>query len=173
MIPLHYGNNKPKYIRWVIFGLLLVASVLLQNSVGGLSEVFSTRVFLCIPFLVAISMFEREVPAAIFGVLAGALWDVSSGVDGFNTIVLMALSAVCSLLISHLMRNNLVTALVLGAGSIAAYEIIYIAVRFWGAGSPIRLIFTFYLPTLIITVLFVPICYFIVKSIYNSYKVAE
>ncbi len=173
MIPLHYGDNKPKYIRWAIFSVLLVVSVLLQNSVGGLSEIFSARVFLCIPFLIAIAMFEREVPAAIFGALAGALWDVSSGVDGFNTIVLMALGAVCSLLISHLMRNNLVTALVLGAGSIAVYEIIYVAVRFWGAGSPVRQIFTFYLPSLIITVLFVPICYFIVKSIYNSYKIAE
>ena len=173
MISLHYGDNKPKYIRWAIFASLLIASVVLQNSIGGLSEIFSARVFLCIPFLVAVSMFEREVPAAVFGVLAGALWDVSSGVDGFNTITLMASGAICSLLISHLMRNNLVTALVLGAGAIAAYEIIYVAVRFWGAGSPIRQIFTFYLPSFIITVLFVPICYFIVKSIYDSYKVAE
>ncbi len=173
MIPLHYGDNKPKYIRWAIFGALLVFSVLLQNSVGGLLEFFGVRVFLCIPFCVAIAMFEREVPAAIFGAFAGALWDVSSGVDGFNTIVLMVLGAVCSLLISHLMRNNLITALVLGAGSVTAYEIIYIAVRFWGAGSPIRQIFTFYLPSLIVTVVFVPFCYFIVKSIYKSYKIAE
>ena len=173
MIPLHYGDNKPKYIKWVIFGALLVASVLLQNSVGGLLEFLGARVFLCIPFLVAIAMFEREVPAAIFGAFAGALWDVSSGVDGFNTIVLMVLCAVSSLLISHLMRNNLITALVLGAGSVTAYEIIYIAVRFWGAGSPIRQIFTFYVPSLIITVVFVPVCYFIVKAIYKSYKIAE
>ena len=170
---MHYGDNKPKYIRWAIFGALLVVSVLLQNSVGGLLEFFGARVFLCIPFLVAIAMFEREVPAAIFGAFAGALWDVSSGVDGFNTIVLMALCAVSSLLISHLMRNNLITALVLGAGSVTAYETIYIAVRLWGAGSPIRQIFTFYLPSLIITVIFVPVCYFIVKAIYKSYKIAE
>ncbi len=173
MILLHYDNNKPKYIRWAIFGALLTASVLLQNSVGGFLEFFGARVFLCIPFCVAIAMFEREVPAAIFGALAGALWDVSSGVDGFNTFVLMVMCAVCSLLISHLMRNNHITALVLGAGSVAAYEIIYIALRFWGAGSPIRQIFTFYLPSLIVTVVFVPVCYFIIKVIYNSYKIAE
>jgi len=173
VIPLHYGDNKPKYIRWAIFGALLTLSVLLQNSVGGLLDFLGARVFLAIPFCVAIAMFEREVPAAIFGALAGALWDVSSGVDGFNTIVLMILCAVSSLLISHFMRNNHLTALVLGAGSVAAYEIIYVAVRFWGAGSPLRLVFTFYLPSLIITVIFVPVCYFIIKSIYNSYKIAE
>ena len=81
---MHYGDNKPKYIRWAIFSALLVFSVLLQNSVGGLLEFLGARVFLCIPFLVAIAMFEREVPAAIFGALAGALWDVSSGVDGIH-----------------------------------------------------------------------------------------
>ncbi len=173
MISLHYGDNKPKYIRWAIWGALMVISVLLQNSVGGLLEFFGARVFICLPVCVAIAMFEREVPAAIFGAFAGALWDVASGVDGFNTIILMALSAVCSLLISHLMRNNLITALVLGAGSVTVYEIIYIAVRFWGAGSPVRQIFTFYLPSLVITVVVVPVCYFIVKAIYNSYKIAE
>jgi len=141
--------------------------------VGGLLELFGARVFLSIPFCVAIAMFEREVPAAVFGALAGALWDISSGVDGFNTIVLMLICAAGSLLISHFMRNNVVTALVLGAGSIAAYEIIYVAVRFWGAGSPIRPIFTFYLPSLIVTVVFVPVCYFIIKSIFNHYKIAE
>lgn len=170
---MHYGDNKPKYIRWAIFGAVLIASVLLQNSVGGLLEIFGARVFLCIPFCIAIAMFEREVPAAIFGAFAGAIWDVSSGIDGFNTFVLMILCAVSSLLISHLMQNNLITALVLGAGSITAYEILYIVIRFWGAGSPVRQIFTFYLPSLVITGVFIPLCYFLVKFIYNSFKIAE
>ena len=170
---MHYGDNKPKYIRWAIFGALLVVSVLLQNSVGGLFEFFGIRVFLSIPFCVAVAMFEREVPAALLGAFAGALWDVSSGVDGFNTIILMAICSVCSLLISHLMQNNIITALVLGAGSITAYEILYISIRFWGAGNPLRQIFTFYAPSLIITVVFVPVCYFIVKRIYKSYMIVE
>lgn len=170
---MRYGDNKPKYIRWAIYCVLLMISVLLQNSVGGLFEFFGARVFLCIPLCIAVAMFEREVPAAIFGAFAGALWDVSSGVDGFNTFVLMVLCAICSLLISHLMRNNVVTSLVLGGGSIAAYEIVYIAVRFWGAGNPIRQIFTFYLPSFVITAVFVPLCYNIIKEIYNSYRIAE
>ncbi len=170
---MHYGNNKPKYIRWAIFCTLLTFSVLLQNSVGGLFELFGARVFISIPLCVAVAMFEREVPAAIFGAFTGALWDVSSGVDGFNTFVLMALCAVSSLLISHLMQNNIVTSLVLGGGSVAAYEIIYIAFRFWGAGNPIKQIFMFYLPSLIITVAFVPLCYALIKFLYNSYRNAE
>ena len=173
MIPLRYGDNRYKYIRWAIFGALIIVCALLQNSVGGLLEFLGARVFLCIPFCVAIAMFEREVPAAIFGAFAGVLWDVSSSIDGFNTIVLMALCAISSLLISHLMRNNIITAFVLGAGSTIVYEIVYIVIRFWGAGNPVRQIFMFYLPSLILTMLFIPVCYFIVKSIYNTYKIAE
>ncbi len=168
-----YGDNKPKYIRWLIFGVLVIGAVLFQNSKGGFLEPFSARVFLSIPLCVSIAMFEREVPAALFGVLAGVLWDVSSGVDGFNTIVLMLLCAVCSLLISHLMRNNFLTALVLGVGGIAAYEIIYVVTRFWGAGSPVIQIFKFYLPSLVLTTIFIPLCYYVVKKIYNSHRIAE
>lgn len=170
---MRYGDNKPKYIRWAIYVALIAVAVLLQNSKGGLLEIFGARVFLSIPLCVVIAMFEREVTAALFGALAGVMWDISSGVDGFNAIVLMTLCSICSLLISHLMRNNVLTSLVLGSGSVAAYEIIYIGVRFWGAGNPIRPIFTFYLPSLIITVVFVPICYYIIKEIYNSYRIAE
>lgn len=170
---MHYGDNKPKYIRWAIFCGLLTVAVLLQNSVGGLSEIFGARVFISIPLCVAVAMFEREVPAAIFGAFAGALWDVSGGADGFNTLVLMVICAVCSLLISHLMQNNVVTSLVLGVGSVAAYEIIYITVRLWGTGNPIRQIFTFYLPSLALTVIFVPVCYYVIRTIYNSHKIAE
>lgn len=170
---MRYGDNRPKYIRWAIFCAILTVSVLLQNSVGGLLELFGARVFISIPLCVTVAMFEREVPAAIFGAVTGALWDVSSGVDGFNTLVLMVICAVCSLLISHFMRNNIVTSLVLCAGSIAAYELIYIVTRFWGAGSPLRFIFTFYLPSLLVTVIFIPVCYGLVKFIYNSYRIAE
>ena len=170
---MRYGDNKPKYIRWTVYALLLAVAVLLQNSCGGLTEIFGARIFISIPLCVTVSMFEREVPAAVFGAFAGALWDVSSGVDGFNTLVLMILCAVCSLLISHLMRNNIVTAMALGTGGIAAYEIIYIAVRFWGAGSPLRFMFGFYLPSLLITVSFVPLCYVLVRFIYNNYRNAE
>ncbi len=173
MIPLRYGDNKPKYIRWAIYCALLTISVLLQNAPDGFLGISGARVFLAIPLCIAIAMFEREVPAAVFGAFAGALWDVSSGVDGFNTFVLMVLCAVSSLFISHLMRNNILTSLVLGAGSVAVYEIVYIAVRFWGAGSPVRPIFTFYLPALVLTVAFIPLCYVLVKNIYNSYRIAE
>ncbi len=169
---MHYGDNKPKYIRWAIFALLVMGACVLQNSSGSLLEIFGARVFLLIPVCVSVAMFEREVPSAIIGAFAGVLWDVSSGADGYNTLVVMLLSAGVSLLISHLMRNNILTALVLGAGATFVYEFIYI-IRIAFSGNPIYRILTFYFPSLILTVVFMPLCYFIVKTIYSSFKVAD
>ncbi len=169
---MHYGDNKPKYIRWAIFSLLVVVACVLQNASGGLLEVFGARVFLLIPVCVSVAMFEREVPSAIIGAFAGVMWDISSGADGYNALIIMLLCAGVSLLISHLMRNNIVTALVLGAGATITYEFIYV-IRIAFAGNPIYRIFTFYLPSLLLTVVFVPACYYIIKTVYCSFKVTE
>lgn len=170
---MHYGDNRPKYIRWAIYALIIAGAVLLQNSVGGLAEIFGVRIFLVLPVLISIAMFERELPSAILGAIAGVLWDVSCSTDGFNAIVLMIIPAGCSLLISHFMRNNLVTAMVLGAGGIGAYELVYIILKFTGQGFSFGYLFTFYLPAFLLTVLFMPIGYEIIKIIYNSHKTAD
>lgn len=170
---MRYGDNKPKYIRWAIYALLISVAVLLQNSSGGLLEIFSARVFLVLPVCISIAMFEREVPAAIFGAGAGILWDISVATDGFNSIVIMIICAICSLLISHLMRNNMITALVLGAGAVTAYELVYIIIKIAFAGNPFRQIFSFYLPSLLLTVIFIPLCYSVIKEVNSRHRTAE
>ena len=173
MIHLRYGDNKPKYIRWAIYTLFIAVAVILQNSSGGLLEFFGARVLLCLPVCISIARFEREVPAAIFGVIGGALWDISGGADGFNAFFVMVLCAVVSLLISHLMRNNIITAFVLNGSALAIYQLLYIIIRIAYAGNPIRQMFTFYLPSLLISMVFVPACYFIIKSVFDSHKTVD
>ncbi len=170
---MHYGDNKPKYIRWVIYAAVITGAVLLQNSVGGLTEIFGARIFLAVPLCVSIAMVERELPAALAGAFAGILWDVSCGADGFNAIVLMLIPAVCSLLISHFMRNNIITAIVLCVGSTLFYEILYIIVNLIGKGIAFKSIFSFYLPSFIITVAVMPVFYDIVKAIYKNFRTTD
>ncbi len=170
---MHYGDNKPKYIRWVIYATVITGAVLLQNSVGGLTEVFGARIFLALPLCVSIGMVERELPAAVLGAFAGILWDISCGADGFNAIVMMLIPAVCSLLISHFMRNNIITAFVLCAGSTVAYELIYMIVNLFGNGFAFKYVFTFYLPSIILTVAVMPIFYDLIKAIYKNFRTTD
>ena len=169
---MRYDDNKPKYIRYGIYALAIGLSFLLQSSSVAFPETFGARTFLLLPLSVCIAMHEREIPAAIFGAFSGLLWDSVSGSEGFNAVVIMILSAVCSILISHLMQNNIVTAFVLSAGAVFAYELMYIIVNFGfgNAGNPIKQVFVFYLPSFIYTMVFVPAYYYIVSHIFSRYK---
>jgi rod shape-determining protein MreD len=153
----------------------MVAVVLLQNSRGALPEIMGGRAMLALPFVVALAMHEREVSAAVFGALTGLLLDVSSVLDGFNTIVLMAVAVVCSLFISRIMQNNIVTALVLNIGATALYYVLYIGVNLLVTDTPVtsRILVGFYLPSYIYTVVFVPLFYFVVRKIFVSHKTAD
>lgn len=172
---MHYGNNKPKYIRYVIYIVVIVIAAILQNSPGGIPEILGARAFVILPACVSIAMFEREISAAVFGVFAGLLWDVSSGSDGNNAFLLLIICAVCSLLIIHFMRNNILTALVLGSGGIVVYNLAHIIFDIWlkGAGISFKQFLAFYLTSGIYTLIFVPIFYFIVSWIYNSHKTTD
>ena len=172
---MHYDNNKPKYIRYIIYTALIILVAILQNSLNIIPEIFGARAFVLLPLCVSIAMFEREIASAVFGAVAGILWDLSSGQDGFNAFVLLVIGAVCSLLISHFMRRNVLTALVLGSGSVVAYNIIYVLINLvaQGAGNSFKLLFTFYLLSGIYTILFIPVCYFLVSYIHENYKTSD
>ncbi len=170
---MRYGDNKPKYIRWAIYGALIGLSVILQNSGGGLLTFFGAQAFIVVPVCICISMVEDELHGSLFGVLGGVLLDISGGKDCFNSVVMMLICAVCGLLISRLMRNNVLTALVLCSGGVAVYELLYYVIQVLPYSNPLLSLLTFYLPSLVITVIFVPLCYKLVTFIYSSHKNAE
>ncbi len=168
-------SNKEKYVRYAIYAVLILIAMLLQSSNVAFPEIFGARAFLMIPLTIAISMHEREVPAAVFGAGAGVVWDSVSANEGFSTLLLMLLGAICSILISHLMRNNIITAFVLGCGAVAIYELLYIFVNIIlsGAGGAIRQMLTFYLPSFIYTAAFIPVFYYIVRWIFQVHKATD
>ncbi len=172
---MNYNNNKPKIKRRAIFAFIILITAIVQNTGARFDGVFGAHAFLLIPLVVAVSMFEREIVASVIGAFAGLLWDLSAGLDGYNMLVIMLICAVCSLLISRLMRNNIVTSLVLGVSAIAAYIFMYIAIYIVldGGGYPVSQILRFYLPSFILTSAFVPIYYFLIKTIFNANRTVE
>ncbi len=172
---MNYDNNKPKIKRRIMFSVLIIITAIIQNTGPRFNGVFSFSAFLLIPLTVSISMFEREITAALLGAFSGLLWDLSAGIDGYNMLVIMLISAVCSILISRVMRNNIVTALVLGFSALGVFIFLYIMIYIVldGGGNPLSQILRFYIPSFIFTSAFIPIYYYLIKSIFNSNRTVE
>ncbi len=152
-----------------MLAIIIVVFAVIQNACGMLKVPFAARPLLLIPLCVCVSMFESNTASALFGAFAGILWDVSASCDGFNAIVIMLFGAGCSLLISHFMRNNIVTSLVLCAAATVVYEILYALVfKALQGVSLFAGFFTYNIPATLLTAVFIPVCYFIVKLVYGN-----
>lgn len=172
---MNYDNNKPKIKRRIIFVVAIIVTAIIQNTGTRVNGTFDAHAFLLIPLLISISMFEREIASALLGAIAGLLWDLSAGVDGYNVLVLMLLCAVCSILINRLMQNNIITAVVLGLSAVAVYITLYIIIYIVldGGGYPLSQVLRFYLPSFIFTSAFIPIYYFLVRVVFESNRTVE
>ena len=160
-------ENLHIYIRRAVLAVFIIITAMLQNTAHLIPTVFGARTFLLIPVVVCISMFEKDLTAALFGAFAGMIWDTTSAVgDGFNTIFLMLVGSLCGILINYLMRNNLVTALLLTSSSLFLYSICYWLFFIVGKGveGGGLMIFTFFLPCCVYTLVFTPLIYIAIRA---------
>ncbi|MEG1835686.1 MAG: rod shape-determining protein MreD [Oscillospiraceae bacterium] len=169
-------STKTIIARRFIFIILFLIGNILQNTQGFFPEIFGIRAYFLISLTVCVGMFEREIAGAVFGLFAGALWDGVSGMgDGYNALFLMIIGALCGLLINLLMRNNLVTALLLNFMAhiiyITCYIIFFIIAE--GVTDVTYLFLRYYLPSCIYSIIFTPIFYLLIRSIMNKTKVEE
>ncbi|MBQ7542325.1 MAG: rod shape-determining protein MreD [Clostridia bacterium] len=168
MIVRQEYDNKNIYIRRLCLaaGLLLVA--LLQNTVGLLPSAFGIRAMPLIPAAVCVAMFERELPGMFYGVFAGLLWDGTSASGGnFHAVLLTIVAFTCGVLITHVMRNNFLTAILLSAGALFLYESCCFVrdIVIGGHLDAAYKILTFYIPSGLYSLLFLPVLYFPIRAL--------
>ena len=165
-------DNKNAYIRRLCMAAGLVLVALLQNTNDLLPAFFGIRAMPLIPAAVCVAMFEREMTGMFFGVFAGLLWDSAARSGGhFNAILLTILAFTCGALITHLMRNNFITALLLSGGSLLVYNAVCI-LRDLVFGKHLDAgykILTFYFPSVLYSLLFVAPFYFLVRALIKRF----
>ena len=87
--------------------------------------------------------------------------------DGFNALFLMLVGAACGILINTLMRNNLFTALLLGGCAhllyVCLYTVLFVVAE--GVGSAGWLFVRFYLPSVLYSLVFLPLFYLLVRAV--------
>lgn len=161
-------ENKNIYIRRAVYAVLIMLAAMLQNTQGLFPEIFGVRAMLLIPAVVCIGMHERDIAGLFFGLFAGVLWDAfSAGPPNFSAIMLTAAGYFCGLLISTVMRNNIMTALLLCISCIFIYNTAYwfFAYVIKGYDEAFVVYLRFYLPSVLYTVIFMPVFYYIVRTV--------
>ena len=98
--------------RIVFVALIFVVAVLAKS--GFIPRLSSVSPMIMVPLTVAIALYEKSIPGMAFGILCGALWDLSATTpDGFYTVLLAVAGFVCGSLSSFLVRTNLLSSLLL------------------------------------------------------------
>lgn len=167
------AHRKNLIRRRLCLALIILAVSVLQNSEPPFPpQICGARTFLLIPVVVCVSMFERDVFGAAFGLFAGALWDVfASGAD-FNALYLLTVGFACGSLINSIMRNNLVTASILSFSAVLFYVLGYWLFHFVFAGleGSVRLLLRYYLPDVLYTSALIPPAFFAVRRIEKRFS---
>ena len=164
-----------RLIRYLAYTLELLVLFMVQETPGLLPAVAGVRPVLLLPAAVAIAMFEEEVPALAFGIVAGLLCDFGfSRVLGFHALVLGALCFFVSLLVRTRMQANLVTAALNGAWALAltlgVQWLFFYYFRYSQPGFAFR---SHYLPKYLYTLLFIPLLYLLNRGLSGALDPAE
>lgn len=165
-------ERKKLILRRGSLALILLVLSVLQNTDGFFPQIFGVRALLLIPAVVCIAMFERDMAGMFFGLFAGALWDMNAGGASFNALYLMAVGFICGTLINTIMRNNIVTALLLSMVFIPVYVIGYWFFHFVVGGIDMAgfVFLRYYLPSIFYSAVFLPLMFIGVRAIEKHYS---
>lgn len=110
-------------IKWAIYTAAFVLVAVLQFTPHLFPAVGGIGPLLLIPAAVCVAMFEGETAGAVFGIVAGILWD-SQGtmVFGFDALFLLVFCLFISLLVKYIFRNTLLSALLFSLVSTVLLE---------------------------------------------------
>lgn len=169
-------EGLPVLIKRILLFLLVLIFAALQNTDGLLPCIFGARFFILIPLTVAIGMYEGEISGLLYGLAAGAFWDVcSGGIDGIHTLFLALIGCVSGLLVHFFMRNRLLTQYCICAVSCVLHTVTYWAISVYipvGDNGYSKLL-GFYLPSAVITTAFSFVIYYFVRYICTKLKEKE
>lgn len=116
--------SKYRLIRWLAYAIEILVCFVLQETPGLIPQLFGARPVLVVPAVLAVAMFEAEIPAMLFGLFGGLLIDFGMGsLLGFHGLLLAALGFCISLIAANLMRTNLLSAMMVAvvAGAVLMF----------------------------------------------------
>jgi rod shape-determining protein MreD len=159
---------KYKIIRYIGYTVELLVFFVLQETPGFIPAVFGARPVLVVPAVIAIAMFENEIPAMLFGLFGGLLMDFGfSGILGYHGMLLAVCCYVVSLIATNLLQTNFITTMLISLVCIAAVTVLQWLFFYvlYGYGSVLYALIYHYLPIFAYTMLLMPIAYYFNRAL--------
>ncbi len=166
-------GKKENIKKRIWFAVILVVTFLLQTTKGFFPAPFGIHACLLIPATVCIAMFEREFSGLFFGLASGMMLDsISPDTVCYYSILFTLIGFVTGMLITYLMRNNLVTALIFTSFFSLIHNSLYCLLYYIINGANISFAFfmKYYFCSAVYTALLTPFFYFITRAIQKKYK---
>ena len=169
---MDFGGSKKLKMRHGMYAAVIFLSAVLYHS-GFIPDIGSASAMIMAPLCVSIAIHEKSIPSMAFGMLCGALWDLGvTQADGFYTVMMTAAGFICSSLSKFIVRKNLLSCLALTFLSVSLCSISY-----WGNFYLIKgyegawgLLLSYYLPSVIYTLVFGAVYYYITAYIVRNTK---
>lgn len=119
-------GRKDSIKRRIWLALIVLVTFLLQTTKGFFFAPFGIHARLLIPATVCVAMFEREFSGLFYGLAAGMMLEaVSPDSVCFNSVMFTLIGFTTGILITYLMRNNLVSALIFTFVFTLVYDTLY------------------------------------------------
>ncbi len=166
---------NPK-MKWLAYGLELFVVYILQTTPNLLPSFLGVKPLLLVVTAISIAMFEGEGAGTWIGLAAGLLIDLSAGGPfGFNGLMLMLICYVCGALVVYLMRNNIVSAMVLGIAGLLLLGLIrwFFFYVLWRDQKMWYYLYAFMLPQIIYTAATMPIAFFFNRAVATHLTVED
>ena len=159
-------QNKTFIRRLCLAAAVLLFSIL-QNTPGLFPEIAGIRAMPLIPLVTAAAMYERDIAGMLYGLFAGALWDVFASGNSFNAIYFLITGYVCGILINTVMRSNFATHLLLTAGAALIYNTGYWLWHYVFTGCDMKFysLMRYYIPGTVYTLILSPLVFFLVMTL--------
>lgn len=156
----------------LILLLLVVLTVLVQTTQGLFPTVFGVSFMLLVPLVVCIGACFGETQGFVYGLLGGVLLDcASSSPDGVNALFFALAGCISGLLVSYVFRRTLPVIMIINTVICIIYSLLrwfmYVYLSVGSAG--LTLLWSHYLASAVITAVFAPVTYLILRLCRQAY----
>lgn len=166
-------SKKDSIKRRILLAVIVLITFIIQTTGGFFPAPFGIHACLMIPVTVCVAMFEREFSGLFYGLAAGMMLEtVSPDSVCFYSFMLTLIGFTTGMLITYLMRNNLVTAMIFTLAFSLILNSLYCLFFFVFDGINITFVFylKYYFLSAIYTTIFTPIFYLIVRVIVKKFN---